>query len=58
MDEHLNQLLCDVIRSAIAAHLDPTNAAEKAAKAYRAGLAAYRAVVTEAVQSTAHQAAQ
>lgn len=46
MDEHLNQLLCDVIRSAIGAHQDPTDAAEKAAKAYKAGLAAYRAVIS------------
>lgn len=41
MNEHLNQLLCDVIFEAMKSHKDPVPAAEKAAQAFKAGQAAF-----------------
>lgn len=42
MDEQLGQLLREVILTAIAKHIDPKPVAEHAAKAFKAGMAAFR----------------
>lgn len=47
--EHLSSLLCHVIQGAIETRDDATAAAEKAAKAYAAGLAAFDASAKAAI---------
>lgn len=55
MDEQLNTLLREVILTAQARREDPAVAAEKAAQAFKAGLAAFRNPVTRSAVEPAGQ---
>jgi len=48
MDEQLNNLLADAILAAMASRMDPKVAAENAARAFKAGQAAFREKATPA----------
>lgn len=55
MDEQLNKLLADVILAALASRMDPKVAAESAARALKAGQAAFRERATPSAALPAGQ---